>query len=387
MKMPAGKNKNAIVLLRTVLTWSTISVCVGLCLFVILEGTIIVVEKLHDKIAAHKGGKNVELPFTTQGVGHREPVPYYMFFTKPDLAVEDRYFGRQRSHLVTNNMGFRYSDDISAKKADGVYRIFLLGGSVVFSATSNETAISSILEKKLNERVKHVSTIQCINAGVASFISDQELALLVHRIIDLDPDLIIVFDGFNDIWFPFYYEPRVSYPINWTAYENAFQNNNNIRKVLHSINFFKGIRSTSRLITRFRPDLSLENSITHSFYQETAIEHPPPSVSEIVDHLSTNWTKMYHFARSYSVDMVCILQPCNPKVREEPFVNDFYTAMNARIAKAHQEQAMPWFTFDRMLDAQQSLFVPGDPVHTWDTAHELYAAAMIRTIDNSGLIK
>ena len=59
------------------------------------------------------------------------------------------------------------------------------------------------------------------NFGVLSFVSGQELALLVHRLIDLKPDLVIAYDGGNDLYQPWVYDPRPGYPFNFVTEEEA----------------------------------------------------------------------------------------------------------------------------------------------------------------------
>src|SRR5262249_39674439 len=49
----------------------------------------------------------------------------------------------------------------------------------------------------------------------------QELALLVHRLIDLKPDLVIAYDGGNDLYEPWVYDPRPGYPFNFVTEEEA----------------------------------------------------------------------------------------------------------------------------------------------------------------------
>lgn len=365
--------------------WSTRLFFLFVIVFVLIELSVIVVEKISLHTLSNKSTDEMT-EFWAKGRGHRDPFPYIMFYPQPNLDVQDRYFGKQRSHLVTNNLGFRYKNDITSNKEPEEVRIFMLGGSVVFNGKTNRTTISGMLEDRLNGMKNRKYNYRCINAGTASFISDQELALLIHVIIDLKPDVVIVFDGFNDLWFPFYYEPRIGYPINWSAYENAFRNNTQIKEVMRSIDFFDGILSTSRLITRFRPDWTLENRVTQAFYKQMTKEHPIPPVPDIVEHLKLNWSKMYQFVRVHGVDVICILQPGNPEIRDKPFVEEFYSSMNEYIGYESQQLSMPYYTFDRILDGKPDFFVPGDPVHTWDEGHRIYVDEMMKILRKEAII-
>ena len=173
----------------------------------------------------------------------RFPAPYVMFHAEPNKSVDhDQRQGRngERSFVQTNSLGFRHTEEIAHGKPAGEKRIFALGGSVLFNGLRNETTITGRLEQALNEdggatvppAAGRRTTYKVINASIVSGDSDQELAVLVHRIADLSPDVVLVFDGFNDIWTRLYYEPRIGHPINWTSIENAHHNNRMIRDSL-----------------------------------------------------------------------------------------------------------------------------------------------------------
>ena len=42
--------------------------------------------------------------------------------------------------------------------------------------------------------------IHVVNAGVSDATSNSEKILVTKKILDFDPDLIIVYDGWNDSW-------------------------------------------------------------------------------------------------------------------------------------------------------------------------------------------
>ena len=95
-----------------------------------------------------------------------------------------------------NSHGFR-GDDFSETKDPDTHRIFLVGGSTVFLATSDDTTISSLLQKKL-ENYHPNQKFEVLNAGIGSAYSYSEKYLIENKLVKFQPDLVIVYSGGND---------------------------------------------------------------------------------------------------------------------------------------------------------------------------------------------
>jgi len=122
----------------------------------------------------------------------------------------DTYILEPNQHKETvniNNHGFR-GPEFSIEKSEDVYRIFLVGGSTTASlrALSDEVTPAGYLKTKIDEMNREYK-IEVINAGIPGFTSSQELKLIKNRILDLNPDLIIIYDGANDINYPYGFVP------------------------------------------------------------------------------------------------------------------------------------------------------------------------------------
>lgn len=110
---------------------------------------------------------------------------------------------KPNQHLSTiniNSQGFR-GPEFSPIKEESSYRIFLIGGSTTFGtgATSDNTTISGLLQKKFEELGYDVK-IEVINGGISAANSNTENKLIMEKIVNYDPDLIIFYDGWNDVW-------------------------------------------------------------------------------------------------------------------------------------------------------------------------------------------
>ena len=96
-----------------------------------------------------------------------------------------------------NSHGFR-GPEFSEQKPENTYRIFTLGGSTTFghSLADNETW-SAYLQKKFDQTNLKFN-VEVINAGINKANSHTELKLIEDRLLDFDPDLVIMYDGWND---------------------------------------------------------------------------------------------------------------------------------------------------------------------------------------------
>ena len=113
-------------------------------------------------------------------------------------------------HLKTINInsdGFR-GEEINSLKTNLDYRIVVIGGSTVFGSglSSDEQAFPNILNEKFQQKYDN---IEVINAGISSITSFEELYHIKEKIISLDPDMIIVYDGHNDAHYKKIIEPKI----------------------------------------------------------------------------------------------------------------------------------------------------------------------------------
>ena len=114
-------------------------------------------------------------------------------------------------HAATNHnqLGFR-GGPVSAEKPAGVYRIVAVGGSTTYSVHTDDDSDSypHLLAEHLREN--GFSHAEVINAGVPGFTSYHNFMNVAFRVLPLKPDLIILYQGFNDIDSRFVY-PHARY--------------------------------------------------------------------------------------------------------------------------------------------------------------------------------
>ena len=96
-----------------------------------------------------------------------------------------------------NSLGLR-GDEIKKEKPDNTFRIFAVGGSTTFghAALDSETW-PALLQQIINEKITG-KKIEVINAGISGGTSESGYNLIKNKLLSFDPDLIIMYDGWND---------------------------------------------------------------------------------------------------------------------------------------------------------------------------------------------
>ncbi len=118
------------------------------------------------------------------------PHPYLSYYPTPNY---------RKGQTFHNSLGYR-NDEFPLAKPSRVYRIVALGGSSTYDIRieNNEETFTAQLEKLLKEEYGY-QNVEVINAGVPGYNSWEILINLQFRVLDLDPDLVIICEGTNDV--------------------------------------------------------------------------------------------------------------------------------------------------------------------------------------------
>lgn len=110
----------------------------------------------------------------------------------------------------TNNMGFR-GDDLHAPKPVREYRIFMVGGSTTECFYLDDSqAIHRVLQDALKRKFQAIE-VKVYNAGKSGDGLPDHISMIVHRIVHLQPDMIVVFAGVNDLTRAIYHYDYLHY--------------------------------------------------------------------------------------------------------------------------------------------------------------------------------
>jgi len=97
-----------------------------------------------------------------------------------------------------NSYGFR-GPEFTTDKPDETYRIFLVGGSTTFGAGNLETETISYHLQERFDGIDLGLNVEVINAGIAKYWALQEIDLIKQRLLNFEPDLFIIYDGWNEV--------------------------------------------------------------------------------------------------------------------------------------------------------------------------------------------
>lgn len=110
-------------------------------------------------------------------------------------------YGLSPDYPTHNRLGYRGPEIQQPKPAD-VFRIVALGGSTTygFGLPQWQEAYPAQLEQILHDDFGY-SRVEVINAGVEWYTSWEMLTNFAFRVLDLNPDLIILYEATNDVSF------------------------------------------------------------------------------------------------------------------------------------------------------------------------------------------
>ena len=367
----------------------TSSKTLGQYALIILVSSLLAI-LLAEVYLAHQVPSRLVLPF------YNELYPYVMFRPAPSatyISAEPHAMSRRQNkvHLYTSSDGFRVSApdyDLPKAKPSGRLRVAFLGSSAVQLGSTYETTLPGSLQHLL--RAKYPGrNIEVINAGIQSCVSRQSIAQFLFTVRDYQPDVVILYDGVNDIGLPLTYESRTNYPYNfqtmqeaWDAYRDDSQ-----APVLNVL------LSRSRLYAALRarfggePDKTVSNvalglnKAPNAVTPDAVIRDPEFVRQHIAAYLS-NWERLIELSQTYRFEPICVLQPTAGLDRE------YALPLTVSEFNLTEQPALDWIAAFTVLyeeaDRQVEALAQAHPDHTflnlrgtlhpaqdyfWDLAH------------------
>lgn len=296
-----------------------------------------------------------------------------------------------------NSSGLRAEEGV---ERDPAPKIIFLGGSAAFGqdAPTDQDTIPYILEQSIKSH-------RVLNAGVVGFLSGQELTYLVTQLIDYRPDLVVAYDGWNDL-FDTIYVPRRS--ANELGFNNTFFGLEN-QLALNYQTQVSPYESLSRLVdatstkslvwTRFVQGLRAYRSRRAVSAQGPA--DPSGSrnrdiLESVVENYAGNLRKMSLFSHASGAEFIVVFQPelgqrLDRTAEEQELLkigvggitsyrDEFPALYREFLAKAKQlltRNGVEWIDVNESMAYQKSpdsLFV--DVVHSNHRGNEIVAATI-----------
>lgn len=207
-------------------------------------------------------------------------------------------FGGKPFYGDANLLGYRGAVPDTVKPA-GEFRIFLLGGSTVyFGGPSIAEALQDIFKEQRLEMVK------VFNFGVPSTKSGEELARLLYEVVDYHPDMVLVYNGGNDLA-DHLGDPRPGYPFNFFAFEN----NPLLDREVSDYPLFDLMLYSSHLLRLFLGPYFLERFFHYKSLQEEWREDAYGHIEKRAKIYVQNTEKMHKIARAFDFELYTFFQP------------------------------------------------------------------------------
>ena len=311
----------------------------------------------------------IERQFPVQNT--RNPQPYTMFGGLPNS--ED-----------LNELGYRGLVPIMPKPADE-YRIFMLGGSTVFLG---DPPITILLEETFAQNGK--DHVRVYNFGVVSSVSTMELTRIVTEISELSPDLIIMYNGGNDIVQGRAWDPRPGYPFNYVVYEN----NPLLESDLDDYPALALFAYGSNLLRVFLQPYFIQKFVPLEELREATNWKSPEWENEIASTYVRNLVKADKVAHAFDADFIAFFQPLvyykNTLTAEEAIQGDNRTGVvdyaqtmrqkiRTKITQAQAEAEIHIVDLSNIYEAETA-WVFTDYIHTRQESKSVVVEVMYQNL-------
>lgn len=289
--------------------------------------------------------------------------------------------GFESEWININALGFR-GDEVDLTPAEDTYRVVMVGGSAAFGVgVRDDETIEHYLQAELGERM--AGSVEVINAGVTSYLSSQELAQILYHVTALEPDLIIVYDGRNDVYFGT--SPR------WQPhYTPAMQDQRENTR-------YPDARSFSQ--TRLGTFLSTKSAIGIAFNQlKLVISRSPVSPGgqtlemneAAIDVYQLNLERMVSAAELENIDIMLVMQP-SLAAGDKPLTDaeldyiefargegyydllaEYYPDGTAALLQVGEDRGVPAYDFTTIFDSvEETIYL--DEVHLTPEGNQMVA--------------
>lgn len=187
--------------------------------------------------------------------GETKPIysshPYLGHFPTPSYAK-----GKNKH----NTLGYR-GDVIVAPKPAGEFRIVCLGGSTTYTSKVLDYTLSYPYRLGVELRSMGFDDVNVINAGASGWSSFESLINFELRVLELEPDLVIVYHGINDV------HPRLVWP------PEFYRGDNSGRRGAGVPMFMPNVLEYSTLLRIAGVELGMIQG--HSDFRRSVLKSPP----------------------------------------------------------------------------------------------------------------
>ncbi len=287
--------------------WKSVCVYAGY-----IFGSLVVSVVAIEIYLAHQNAPRPPIPF------YNHLYPYVMFRPNESYVYEttetyEMSHHKSRVLVYSNEDGFRVplpNYRLPKQKPAGQLRIAFLGSSSVQLASTFELTLPGSFKKVLQSRYPG-RDIEVINAGIQSCTARQSLVQLVTTVVDYQPNIVVLYDGMNDLGLPMTYESRPNFPYNFQNMEEAWdlyrrEHREPLWKIALERSFlYRGLRARFERGSKLTPRADAP-AVSNVVPASRILSDNGFVVEHVAAYLS-NWRKLIELARVYDYQPVCIL--------------------------------------------------------------------------------
>lgn len=244
--------------------------------------------------------------------------------------------------FTTNNMGFR-GEDLVNPKPQGEFRIFLIGGSTAECLSVDDSqAINTVLQNELTRKIPAGQTVKVYTAAKSGDRSYDHIAMIVHRLVHLQPDLIVVFAGFNDLNASMKHADYLHYKNN--GYETRLAGRTLAMMLVTEFELGRRVQSVMKSLTGKTDRQIFEEIPVKTDYKEKVKVRLSVPVSDEFPRTDQaayrrNLATIEGVARAHGIQLVLMTQPSSWNSAIDPNIRNWHW-MTYRAGKTYSENSM-----------------------------------------------
>lgn len=300
-----------------------------------------------------------------------------------------------------NSLGFR-GPEIAIPKPDGVFRIVCIGASTTYGAGVEDYKQAYPYQLREALRTRGHDQVEVVNAGVFSYTSLEELINLEQRVLPLQPDLIIIYEGVNEaltrlVWPPEMYRGDLSgYEKRLPSFQPPWYENITL------------VRAPLILMGLSEPQLSLQRNfmfatkylVGPSFVTQKLRgnyprgifkEHPAAEIfaANPPIYYERNLRALVEIASARNIGVVLLSFTSSPHFPEEPraWADEFlaaYREQNDVLRRIASDTPAHFFDFAAVMPTDAQYF--SDGIHFSRLGNQTFAGLLANYLDEQSLV-
>ena len=212
------------------------------------------------------------------------------------LSMAPNYQGEW---INTNSLGFRGSE-VNPSPTPGTLRVVVIGASAAFGwyVRDNET-IAYYVQQKLTKELNQ--PVEVINAAVGTITSFQELMILETKVLSLKPNLVVIYDGYNDLYY-------ASAP-KWDGTSPSVQYAKEVMREVNNRQPSSIVNQTIQVAMRNSEFLSTLNLLYIAWIVKQQANTPTEFQPNAITVYQQNLKKIELISKNEDINLVFVLQP------------------------------------------------------------------------------